>query len=639
VQNLLTEYLPTAIAALIEPMWIMINRLLCVLQPLEQMQGTGKAAPQSISLNYSSLPPQLTLIKAARNGHILLAAVCGMSLLTNLLATAFAGLFFRATLPLSHSTLFSPPFEPKFVSINGSSGPSISSSKFNGNFMNASGAYQESTGENHFLLSESNLTRNTSLPSWTDENAMYLPFRGSGSTALNAESTYLANTKYFTAEPRCRPLSFGKDYHMHLWPIATEEWLSSFNVTVSSSDGSQTTCYGTDHNDFIDYYGYKSYVRSKTSGGMSCRNGKTAAEMVTTLMPGPNATAEEEKICRTAVAIGWMRTTQQYCDLPSPKNPKASSFKGFEDAASKNTFFMLCQPAIRIGRATVLVDSTGVLQKRATDFAADQDQAPQALDKYFSNGTASVISQSNLFMFRTLKPWWHNDTFASEFMHYFINRAEGSLRLTDPNKPLPTFADVEEPMKKAYTRLFAIWLGVNKELLFLPETDTTKQVRGNIIAPEERILFVTPLFVISEIVLIIYIIVSIIIYLRRPGRYLTRMPTSIAAIIALFASSAAVKDLRGTSSIGNREREKYVDNVGCVHVGVEKVPFVRFMKEVSFEGGKAGKDMRKRNVNGPSALLTTTTEYVHIPLEDTMETRSDTFLASGGRTQTEFIQY
>ncbi|KAH7402575.1 hypothetical protein BKA66DRAFT_564486 [Pyrenochaeta sp. MPI-SDFR-AT-0127] len=617
VQNLLTDYLPTAIAALIEPMWIMINRLICVMQPLEQMQGTGASASRSINLNYSSLPPQLTLFKAARSGHFLLAAVCGMSLLANLLATAFAGLFFRATLPLSHSTLLSPPFEPKFVSINGSSGPPISTSQFYGNSMKASGAYQESTGENHFLLAESNLTRNTSLPSWTDENAMYLPFKDSRSPALHAESTYQAHTKYFTAEPRCRPLSFDKDYHMHLWPIATEDWLSSFNVTVSSSDGSQTTCYGTDHNEFIDNYGYKSHVRAEGSGGMSCRNGKTAAEMVTTLKPGPNATAEEGKICKTAVVIGWIRTTQRYCDLPSPKDPKASYLEGFEDAASNNTFFMLCQPEIRIGDATVVVDSAGVLQKRATDRTAEQDQTPQALDKYFSNGIADVISQSNLFIFRTLKPWWHNDTFASEFMHYFINRAEGSLRLTDPNKPLPTFADVEEPMKKAYTRLFAIWLGVNKELLFLPATDTTKQVLGSTITPEERILFVTPLFVISEIVLAIYIIVSLVVYLRRPGRYLTRAPTSIAAIIALFASSAAVKDLRGTSSMKNKEREKYLKDLDCcygygsyvgddgrVHVGVEKVPFVIYMEELSF----VGNETRKRNVKGSSALLTTTTE-------------------------------
>jgi hypothetical protein len=98
-----------------------------------------------------------------------------------------------------------------------------------------SGVYEGSMGENHFFVAESNLTRNTPLPSWTDEKAMYLPFRDSSSSTLDIESTYQARTKYFTAEPQCKPLSFGEDYHIHLWvadSIHSENTL--FNVTVPS---------------------------------------------------------------------------------------------------------------------------------------------------------------------------------------------------------------------------------------------------------------------------------------------------------------------------------------------------------------------------------------------------------------------
>jgi hypothetical protein len=629
-QSIVSEYIPTVTATLIEAGWVVINRLLCVLQPLEQMRGgTGAAASRSITLNYSSLPPQLTLIRAVRNGQFLLAAVCAMSLLGNLLTTTFAGLFFSATLPVSHSMLLSPSFQPKFVKVNGSTGPLIDISQFWSNSEEVSGAYQGLGGENHFLVAESNLTRNTSLPSWTDEKAMYLPFSGSDPVIMNSKSSYQARTKYFTAEPRCRPLSFGKDYHMRLWAMDPDKPYTSFNVTVPSSNASQVTCYGADRNNFIDRYGYKSLIRAETTGGMSCREGATAAEMVTTLVTAPNSIAEEEEICRTTVVVGWMRTTQRYCNLPASKNittySSVSSWKGFEDAAANNTFLMLCQPEMRIGNATVLVSSTGILQERAIDLTPDPDQAPQALDKYFTSGIASVISQSNLFIFRTLMPWWHNDTFASEFMHYFINRAEGSLRLTDPNEPLPTFADVENPMNKAYTRLFAIWLGVNKELLFLPATNSTPQVLGSIITPEERLFFVTPLFIISQVVLILYAIVAVAVYLRRPGRYLPRMPISIAAIIALFASSAAVKDLRGTSNMKNKKRDKYLKQLnhrygygsyvgsdGSVHIGVEKVPYVRYMKEVSFAGSRAEREMRKRNAKGPStSVASTSNDCVH----------------------------
>jgi hypothetical protein len=95
--------------------------------------------------------------------------------------------------------------------------------------------------------------------------------------------------------------------------------------------------------------------------------------------------------------------------------------------------------------------------------------------------------------------------------------------------------------------------------------------------------------------------------LRCPGRYLARMPTSIAAVIALFAASAAVKDLQGTSNMTSRERGKYLNDTGCiygygsyvggdgsVHVGIEKVPFVRKMKETRFEHSRADREMRQR---------------------------------------------
>lgn len=582
------------------------------------MRGlSGARAARSISLNYSSLPPQLTLIKALHGGHILLAVVCAMTLVGNLLTTAFAGLFSTVTLPLSHSILFPQPLDTRFVQINGSSGPPIDIAKgqYDTSFITPSGAYQGSIGESHFFIAESNLTRNTSLPSWTDGNAMYMPFMGSENTDRSSGRTYQARTRYFAAEARCKPLSFRKDYHMRLWGNAQEDWQTSFNIAVPSSTGKEVTCHGTDRNRFIDNYGPKSRRNAERTSGMSCPSGATAAEMVTTLVPGPDATEEENETCRTAIAVGWTRTTQQYCHLPVPGNiteDDLSPPRGFEDAAADNTLLLLCQPVIKTGNAMVDVSSSGVLQRPATDIQPDPDQSSKALEKFFTSGVESVISQSNLFMFRTLKPWWHNDTFASEFMHYFINRAESSLRLTDPNEPLPKFADVEEPMNLAYTRLFAIWLGVNKELLFVPAADTTARIPGTLVTLEKRLVFVTPLFITSEIILGLYIIVTIMIYLRRPGRYLPRMPISIAAIIALFAPSTAVKDLRNTSSMSNKEREKYLKDLnlkygygsyvgrdGGVHVGVEKVPFVHYMKEVTFRGSKTEKEIsRRKAING-----------------------------------------
>jgi hypothetical protein len=611
VQGLVREYLPTAIATAIEPIWILINRLLCMLQPLEELQRTRAPPAKSISLNYNSVPPQLTIVKAVRSGHFLLASVCGMALLANVLATAFAGLLFQEVLPLSKPASFLPPLAPTFVSINGSSGPPENEQPTT-SAVEYSGAYQGGTGEDQFLVAESNYTRNTSLPSWTDKDAMYLPFLTQNSREQTDHQMYQARTKYFSAEPNCRRLVFGDDYHMQLHFndsyddedvfLRTRSLL--FDVQIPDRDAKNVTCYPS-----VPYSFNGLGRKGQLDVLEACRLGKLSAKLVTSLTALPNATQHERETCSSAVMVGWMRTTNQNC-IPIGANMTEVESDDLEDPTADNTFLMSCHPSLTVGDASVLVDSKGVLQEQARDVVLDPDQTLKALDKYSTNGITNLIAQSNLFLFRTLESTYHNDSFASEHIHYFMNRASGTLRLTDPNEPLPRFEDVEQPMRSAYKRLFAIWLGVNKERLFVSSSNATvpvENVTGTIIALEERILFNTPLFIISEAILSIYIIMSITIYLRRPGRYLARMPTSIAAVIALFAASAAVRDLQGTSNMTSNEREKYLDDLGCtygygsyiggdgsVHVGIEKAPFVRKAKQTTFEHSRAEREMRKR---------------------------------------------
>lgn len=538
------------------------------------------------------------------------------------------------------------------MSINGSSGPPWNGNPTTVTFV-PSGAYQGGVGEEHFLVAESNYTRNTSLPSWVDDHAMYLPFRASTPTVQSGLTTYQARTKYFTAEPNCQPLVYGEGYSLRVWTenITWEEydddpmWTRPFNKThsppewtfwveISDNQSHRVRCYSAPlwEKSLVSKLGILSQTTSGRSG--DCRSGPVSAEISTTLTTRPNATLHEKAICRSAGALGWWRKVQPEC-LP---DSRGASFRDrFEDANSNNTMFIACQPRINIGEATVVVNSAGVLQEPAKDHTPLPNQSAEAISHYFENGPQSLIDQSNLFFFRSLDSVYHNDTFASEYMHYFMTRAAGNLRLTDPNQPLPTFKDIEEPINKAYARLFAIWLSVNQDLLFLPADNSTAHIPGFVITLEERLIFVTPLFIISEIILGIYIVVSILIYLRRPGCYLPRMPTSIAAVIALFTSSTAIKDFQKTSHMNNQELEKhlkdldcrygygsYVGSDGAVHVGIEKVPYVYYMKKVTFSGSRVEGEVRKRKDNIASgSMRTISTDYVNVPLED-VEERTNT---------------
>lgn len=541
-----------------------------------------------------------------------------MALLSNVLATAFAGLFFQDFTWISNPVEYPMIYEPRFVAINESSGPPVSGLPMDSS-AEFSGAYQGSGGDAQFLVSESNYTRNTSLPSWTDDVAMYLPF---STENIPETPIYQARTRYFTADARCKRLALGSGTRLILW---NDQHLNStdptqqsenrgeapdeiFEIQVTGERGDSVTCYPNPvtipEAEPDRESGFAEWLGAASRFSENCIPGNSAAELQTTLVAAKNASEYEQSTCRSAIALSWMRRVGSKC--PDGFNNHKED-DGFEEASNDNTLLLLCRPQVLTGQATIQVNRAGVLQRPAFDHVLESDQSLNETAAYVATDTANLIAQSNLFLSRSQRSGWHNDSYASEYIHYFVNRAAGNLLLTDPNTPLPSFESVEAPLNKAFNRLFAIWLGVNKEFLFEPATAQTNMVEGALLTQEQRLFFTVPMFIISEIILGIYVVVSIILYLQRPGRYLPRMPTSIAAVIAMFASSAAVKDLQSTAQMTVKERAKHLQDFnhryrygsylgadGAVHVGIEKVPYVSYTKEVTFAGSRAEREIRKR---------------------------------------------
>lgn len=101
-------------ATLIEPMWNMLSRILCLLQPFEELRKGNAAASSTIDVKYTNLPPQLTVWRALRAGHLLLASVCIVSISSNILAVALSALLSEnivtTELPFASSHQLSPVF-------------------------------------------------------------------------------------------------------------------------------------------------------------------------------------------------------------------------------------------------------------------------------------------------------------------------------------------------------------------------------------------------------------------------------------------------------------------------------------------------------------------------------------------------
>ncbi|KAH7078120.1 hypothetical protein BKA63DRAFT_552243 [Paraphoma chrysanthemicola] len=566
VQNIIENYIPTVIATLIEPTWILINRLLCMLQPIEELQSCDASAKKSINIGYNSLPPQLVVFKALSAQHFVLAGVCVMALLANLLTVIFSGMFRQETIHIRHAATFGPILDMKFVPLDGTVGP-----MFSGND-GRSGAFRGGNGEDHFLIAESNISRNTPLPPWTDDSYFYLPFISQDIAANHFGSTE-ANTQVFGAKLDCRAVLTDEkgtfQANLHPYGDSLNSMDVSINMTVTEGD--------------------KTFRCGEPAGvklgrgpiGNGCSGGPSAGELVLIMraLPTSDNTLSQEAIaaCVSTIMLGWLRTNQDCGEVRlQPLTPQ-------------NSTLLHCRPKWVIGTAKIRVDQDGRLlekpqQINVRDFSAVDDA------DLFSNDERNLAGHSNSFIFDGLSPAYHADSFANDYLNYFIRRVSNSTSMVDPQQPVPTFEEIIGPLNKAYAGLFAIWLGSNKDKLLVAH-DNTQQVKidGSIIELEPRLLLSMPMFIISEVVLCTFILVALLVYARPPGQYLHQLPTSIASTIDLFAASNAVQDMRGTSSLNGKGRAEHLETLGVqygygsfirasdgrVHVGIEKTPFVR----------------------------------------------------------------
>jgi hypothetical protein len=554
VRQLLENYLPTAIGTLIEPFWVVLNRNLCALQPFEALRK-GRMGPQdSIGLDYASLPPQLVIGKALSRKNLLLAAVCFMTLLANVLAVSLSGLLFEDTVNHPVASLFKQPFDLKFQPLDGAAGA----------FVQAQGGTVES-----FYIATSNQTAHTELPPWTDSKNFYLPFT-SESQAQNQSWTYKAITKSVGAQLNCNPLSAASSFAVTGTAFAKNgfaEILSSGNLTVVlSRNGNQVTCLPREtHQESRD--DRPNFISDRPTG--SC-----GYEFTYALDGVANGSTMDASFCREHIAVGWVRG-----NLINGTLLPGTNYTDFLPSVvtSYNSTIMICRGEIVTGTADATVDSNGHIMdsrvQRSVNATADM----------FSTTAGDVFGQANQFILNR-GMIWHNDSFPSDFGNYLLGLSTNSSRLVDPQSPPPVFNEVVVPFSELYSKLFAIWISRNMDQL-MEKKDSN--VQGYIIQPTIRIFISKTMFIIAETILALYIIVTIILYLRRPWKILCRMPTSPASIIAFFAASNAVRDMRDTSRLTSRGRREYLDGLSDrygfgtfigtdseVHVGIEKHPFL-----------------------------------------------------------------
>ncbi|CAD0098131.1 unnamed protein product, partial [Aureobasidium mustum] len=470
VRQLLQNYIPTAISTTLEPVWILLTRQLCVLQPFEELRKGKSTSGKSITLAHTNLPPQLVVFKALSTRHFMLGG----------------------------------------------------------------------TTKDEFYIAMSNAIASSKLPSWTDPHRFYLPVVLPENT--QTRTNYTVSTSYFGASLGCQELSSWKTKDTKDKSESSESGLLEFSV--NQPDGSSTNC----SIDFsIDAPAYIS--------------GPSSLEISTV--------AASSETCKQNVVAGWWRGNASNQTI---------------EVTSKT--MMVCRPKLVTGSAEITVDSDGqILRSKVLSYSDG------SASEHFTTSPGDLILQAHQFIIDHSSNW-HNDSFSSDWNNYLIAETFIGDRFLDPNLPAPTFDQAVTIYTAMYNKLFAILLGNNADLLFTTPRPNTQPLPAVRHEPQTRIFLSFPAFVIAQSILCLYAVTTILLYLRRPWRILSRLPTSIASTIAFFAASYAIQDFEGTSLMSEKERAewlewqgyrwaygKFVGRDGKVHVGIEREPFVALLEE------------------------------------------------------------
>ena len=539
IRQLLENYIPTIIATLIEPVWIVLNRLMCMFQPFEELRSGNALAQRSVELKYASIPPQFSLLKALRAKHVVLSAVCSMALLANVLAVAFSGLMDEETVAVAYSA----------------NATSTHTAQLKAGIPNEIPPFNPLP----FYSAMANFTSGTPMPQWTDDSAFYLPV--SHRPTLNqSDHLQLENMVALAASLQCESVdnSYGPSWNFSGYSyIDTSIWDANITVTIPGDQGVPLRC----STDLLI-----------TSGGYShwpCSSQRMAIEYLLPLSATKGDKAFESDPCQGLLLAVWARkSTSELCG--------DKSYTITDDEAT----VMVCKPRVTIQSANVtLTGDHRVLETRSRtapeDFPGSDELIRQA---------TYALSGSNVSMTSYLVNggMWHNDSFPSDWNSYVMNMMDSDLGVLDPNLPPPDFDLTVDLFTRAYQKIFAIWLGLEHErlLALAPEDDSV--TIATILRPEIRIVVSRPMVILSSTILGLYIIVAIAVYARRPGKFMPRMPLTMASDIALFAASKAVGEMDASdNSKCRREKEeqrfgygRFIGVDGRPHIGVERVPFV-----------------------------------------------------------------
>ena len=524
--------------------------------PMEELRNGGASARKSLLLSYTSLPPQMVIVQALKSRHFLLAALSLIAVLANVLTVTLSGLFTqRAVFNAADWPLMSM-YQPSFQFVA------------HGKVSKAYSNWLQSWNPNDPLyVPLANLTNQTTMPEWTNDQYFFLPLGfettlpDNGGLKLDFQSTG------YGVDLECNELSTTSSDSNYTFTISNDAKFANFSTSYKQPDGRTIQCMlGTN----------QVGVGLKLLGDPA---GPKAMEITTAMQAAqqPGNFSRETAFCMNVLLKAWFRSNMSFPNAdPSTEagNASEAGLLSPENWATVSQTVMSCQPRYKAAAFNLTTSPTGKI-------LSSKQVTPTTYD--LPNGTDFSYAWSSLVTTLGGQPSiaWHNDTFATDWVDYLIVQLTGSRAYLNANLPPPTFSDAVAKSSEVVQRVFTSQMSLMTELL-TPSTTANSTVPARVLTLERRVFMSEPFFWISIAILSLDLVVAIAFYASAPAPFLPRLPNSIASQIAYFAGSHVIDDVcKSGGDLAELDRKgfrysygRYIGRDGWMHTGIERAPFV-----------------------------------------------------------------
>lgn len=539
-----------------EPFLVLINHLRCLLQPFHELRKGHRSPAKTLETSYTSVPPQLAIWRALSAGHVLLASLCAISLLANVLAVALGALFNEAPVFVEYPVVMQ---QTQLAALNRTDIiPTDTPSEY----------------LDFFYVTMANLTYGTALPPWTDSEFAYFPFIEASETLDNSTLTYRAQTRGFGVDTLCTTLEMSPLLHPYVDYSLFDDGTQSLAVLYKQDNGSVSNC--------------TNYARFFINPALNLSLGATsevlAQELATQLQPQRayyNSTSgiasylpDDGGFCERRLLMSWFRIVTD------------------DRTGTLKSTHLDCVSNFRTAMFNLTVDANGHIldSQRVGDFdnitTVSQNETDHLLvsaNNLIGQGAAIRTDSTSL---GDDDAGWHNDTLTRDWMNYLLKYMLNSTSLVDPRQDLPTGTETITAVQDLYKRLFSAALGLNLNGIFKASSQPI-QMPGVMVVPETRIFMDNVAFIITIVILGLNVLVTTILYVQERKPFLPRLPSTIGSLAGYVAASQAVREYRepeeqdAMGSARNPGQQahlygfgKYLGLDGKEHIGVEMDPFV-----------------------------------------------------------------